>query len=150
MHLTIRSQEDFWAGVMFIGFGVLAIVISQDYPMGSAMRMGPGYFPTYIGAIMVILGTIISALAFRFPGGKVGKFAWKPMVVLAVAFCTFAWGIDHIGFIPSLAIMIFLSALAGREFRLKEVVILMAVLIVGCWALFIKGLELPFPLFWWR
>lgn len=150
MQLKIKSQEDFWAGLMFIGFGVLAIVISRDYPMGSAMRMGPGYFPTGLGAIMVLLGSIITLLSFKVEGGKIKPFAWKPMIVLAIAFCTFAWGIDHIGFIPSLAIMIFLSSFAGREFRLKEVLILMVVLIVGCWALFIKGLELPFPLFWWR
>lgn len=150
MQLKIKSQEDFWAGLMFIGFGVLAIVISRDYPMGSAMRMGPGYFPTGLGAIMVLLGSIITLLSFKVEGGKIKPFAWKPMIVLAIAFCTFAWGIDHIGFIPSLAIMILLSSFAGREFRLKEVLILMVILIVGCWALFIKGLELPFPLFWWR
>lgn len=150
MQLKIKSQEDFWAGLMFIGFGVLAIVISRDYPMGSAMRMGPGYFPTGLGAIMVLLGSIITLLSFKVEGGKIKPFAWKPMIVLAIAFCTFAWGIDHIGFIPSLAIMILLSSVAGREFKLKEVLILMVILIVGCWALFIKGLELPFPLFWWR
>lgn len=150
MQLKIKSQEDFWAGMMFVGFGVLAIVVSRDYPMGSAMRMGPGYFPTWIGAIMVLLGAIISALSFKVAGEKVGKFAWRPMVLLSVAFCIFAWGIDHIGFIPSLVVMIFVSALAGKEFKLKEVAILAVILIVGCWALFIKGLELPFPLFWWR
>ncbi|HEX6065999.1 MAG TPA: tripartite tricarboxylate transporter TctB family protein, partial [Longimicrobiales bacterium] len=94
MQLKIKSQEDFWAGLMFIGFGVLAIVISRDYPMGSAMRMGPGYFPTSLGAIMVLLGSIITMLSFKFEGGKVKPFAWKPMIVLAIAFCTFAWGID--------------------------------------------------------
>lgn len=150
MRLRVKSQEDFWAGIMFIGFGLLAVVISMDYPIGSAMRMGPGYFPTWIGGILVLLGIAISATAFRVDGGKVGKFAWKSMIMLSIAFCTFAWGIDNIGFIPSLVIMIVLSALAGREFRLKEVAILSVVLIVGCWALFIKGLELPFPLFWWR
>jgi hypothetical protein len=150
VQLKIKSQEDFWAGVMFIGFGVLAIVISRDYPMGSAMRMGPGYFPTGIGAIMIVLGALIALLSFKVEGPKIQPFAWKPMILLAIAFSTFAWGIDHIGFIPSLVVMIFVSALAGREFRLKEVAVLAVVLIVGCWALFIKGLELPFPLFWWR
>lgn len=150
MQLRIKSQEDFWAGIMFIGFGVLAIVIASDYPMGIAMRMGPGYFPTWIGAIMVVIGAMIAATGFQVEGGKIGKFAWKSMVVLGVAFCVFAWGIDNIGFIPSLAIMVMLSALAGREFRFKEVAILAVILILGCWALFIKGLDLPFPLFWWR
>ena len=150
MQLKIRSEADFWAGIMFIGFGVLAIVISRDYPIGSAMRMGPGYFPTWIGAILVLLGAIIASTALKVPGDKVGPFAWKAMLVLSIAFCTFAWGIDHIGFIPSLFIMVVVSAMAGREFRLKEVLILAVVLIIGCCALFIKGLELPFPLFWWR
>lgn len=150
MQLKIKSQEDFWAGIMFIGFGVLAIVVSRDYPMGSAMRMGPGYFPTYLGVIMAVLGAIISAMAFKVEGGKVAHFAWRAIVLLSVAFVLFAWGIDHIGFIPSLVIMIFLAALAGKEFHLKEIMVLSIVLVVGCWALFIKGLELPFPLFWWR
>ena len=74
VQLKIKSQEDFWAGLMFIGFGVLAIVISRDYPMGSAMRMGPGYFPTSLGAIMVLLGSIITLLSFKVAGGKVKPF----------------------------------------------------------------------------
>jgi hypothetical protein len=118
--------------------------------MGSAMRMGPGYFPTYLGIMMALLGAGISAFSFRIEGEKVGRFAWRAMVLLSVAFVIFGWAIDHIGFIPALLIMIFLSALAGKEFRLKEVAILAAVLTVSSWALFIKGLELPFPLFWWR
>lgn len=150
MKFTIKSQEDFWAGLMFIGFGVLAIYIARDYPMGSAMRMGPGYFPTYLGVVMAILGATITALSFKVEGGRVKPFAWRAMILLSVAFVVFGWGIDHVGFVPALAALIFLSALAGREFKLKEVLILMVGLIVGCWALFIYGLELPFPLFWWR
>lgn len=150
MNWKIKSQEDFWAGLMFIGFGILAIVVARDYPMGSAMRMGPGYFPTGLGIIMVALGAIITAMSFKIEGAKVGRFNFKAMILLTVAFILFGWGIDHIGFIPSLFILIFVSALAGREFKLMEVLILSAVLIVGNWALFIKGLELPFPLFWWR
>lgn len=150
MQLKIKNQEDFWSGLMFIGFGILAIVVSRDYPMGSAMRMGPGYFPTYLGVLMVFFGIIISALSFKVEGAKVGKFAWWPMILLSIAFMIFGWAIDNIGFIPALVVMIFLSALAGQGFKLKEVSILAVVLIVGSWALFIKGLELPFPLWWWR
>lgn len=150
MKLKIKSQEDFWSGLMFIGFGVLAMVISRDYPMGTAMRMGPGYFPTYLGAIMAVLGGIILALSFKVEGAKVGKLALKPMVLLGIAFSFFAWAIDHVGFVIALVVMIFMAALAGREFRVKEVAILSVIMVVGCWALFIKGLELPFPLFWWR
>jgi hypothetical protein len=150
MSSKIKSPEDFWAGLMFIGFGILAIVISRDYPMGTTMRMGPGYFPTYIGVILIILGTIISGISFRFEGEKVGNFAWRPMILLSIAFAAFGWAIDNIGFILAMVILIVLSALAGKEFRIKGVIVMVAVLVVGAWALFIYALELPFPLWWWR
>lgn len=150
MNLKIKSQEDFWGGLMFIGFGILAIIIARDYPMGSTMRMGPGYFPTYIGVILIILGSIITSMGFKFDGASVGNFAFRPMILLSIAFAAFGWAIDNIGFILALLILIFLSSLAGKEFRLKEAFAMSAVLIVGSWALFIWGLELPFPLWWWR
>lgn len=146
--MKIRSQEDFWAGLMFIGFGILAIVISRDYPMGSAMRMGPGYFPTIIGGALVGLGAIVSFLSFRTPGEGIGTFPWRAMVLLSVAFAVFAWGLDNIGFVPSLAILIVLSSLSSRRYRWIEIILETIVLIVGCWLVFIYGLELPFPLWW--
>jgi hypothetical protein len=147
--VRIKSTEDFWSGLMFIAFGVVAIVVSRDYPMGSAMRMGPGYFPTYLGAIMATLGAIISARAFWLQGEGIGAWAFRPLIVLSIAFLLFGYAMDEIGFIPSLAILIVGSALAGREFKLTEVVIMTVVLVAGCWALFVKVLELPFRLFWW-
>lgn len=146
----IKSQEDFWAGMMFIGFGLLAIYISREYPFGTASRMGPGYFPTWIGLIMAGLGVAIALTSFKSVGQGIGKWAWKPMVLLSIGFMVFGWAIDNIGFIPASAILVFLGAAAGRDFRIKEVIPLTIGLLIGCWALFIKGLDLPFPLFWWR
>jgi putative tricarboxylic transport membrane protein len=150
VQLKIKNPEDFWAGVLFIGFGMLAIVISRDFPMGTAMRMGPGYFPTALGGIMALLGVIITLTSFKTTGEKIKPFAWRAMFLLGLAFTIIGWGIDHIGFVPSMFAMIFCSALAGKEFKLLEVLIMSVVLIVGSIALFIYGLELPFPLFWWR
>jgi hypothetical protein len=146
--MRIKSQIDFWGGMLFIGFGLLAILVARDYPMGSAMRMGPGYFPTYIGLALVALGAWIAADGFRLEGERVGSFPWRAMILLSIGFSTFAWSIDELGFIPALAIVILTTSLAGAEFRWKEILIEMVVLIAGCWAIFIYGLELPFPLFW--
>jgi len=148
--LKIENQQDFWAGMMFISFGALAIWLSTDYPMGTASRMGPGFFPTWLGICMTGLGMAITLISFRTAGDKIGKWAWRPMVMLSTGFFVFGWSVDHIGFIPGTALLVLLGALAGREFRIKEVIPLMIFMIIGCWALFIKGLELPFPLFWWR
>ena len=144
----IKSTEDFWGGLMFIAFGVTAIYLSRDYPMGSALRMGPGYFPTYIGLALVAIGAWIAADGFRIEGERIGGFPWRAILLLSAGFSTFAWSIDNLGFIPALAIVVLTTSLAGPEFRWKEVLLEMVVLIAGCWAIFIYGLELPFPLFW--
>lgn len=148
--MKITSPEDFWSGVMFITFGVIAIIIAQNYPMGSAIRMGPGYFPTAIGLCLVGLGIVIALMGFTAKGEGIGRFPWRAMAFLVTGFAAFAWGIDGFGFVPALAILILLASLAGGEHRWKEVVVEALILIVGCWAIFIYGLELPFPLFWER
>lgn len=148
--MQIKSQVDFWGGVLFIAFGLLAIIVARDYPMGSAMRMGPGYFPTYIGIALVAFGAWIAVDGFRKEGERIGSFPWRAIVLLSIGFSTFAWSIDNLGFIPALAILIAATSLAGADFRWKEIAVEMVVLIAGCWAIFIYGLELPFPLFWYR
>ena len=152
MQFKIKSQEDFWAGLMFIGFGLTAIVVATDYPMGSAMRMGPGYFPTYLGGIMMVLGAIIAFRSTKVQGEGIRAFGWRGLFFLSFAFFSYGLMIDNfdLGFILSISAVVFLSTLATREFRLVESLILMAVLALGTTALFIWGLGLPYPLFWWR
>jgi hypothetical protein len=150
--LRIKSQEDFWAGLMFIGFGLLAIIVARDYPMGSSMRMGPGYFPTWLGGIMMAIGAIIAFRATRITGEGIGPWGWRPLIVLSLAFLIYGLSMETfaLGFAPSLVAVIIVSSLAGREFRPLELALLTVVLIAGAVGLFIYGLELPYPLFWWR
>jgi hypothetical protein len=147
--VKIRSQEDFWAGLMFIGFGAVAIVVARDYPMGTAMRMGPGYFPTYLGAIMVVIGAIMAGRAYRVEGEGIGRWGWRPLLWLSAAFAAFGVLIEEAGFVLALLALIIASSLAGRDTRPFELVVLIAVLITGSVALFIYGLELPYRLFPW-
>ncbi len=148
--MKIKNQEDFWAGMMFASFGAMAIWLSTDYPMGTASRMGPGYFPTWLGGIMLLLGAIVALMALKTEGPKVTPFAWKPMIMLSVGFLAFGWGVDHIGFIPSLFLLSVITAAAGQTFKVVEVLIMTVILIAGAVGIFIYGIELPFPLFWWR
>ncbi len=150
MKLKIRNPEDFWAGLMFIGFGVLVVFTSFNYPTGTVMRMGPGFFPIWLGALLIILGAITSAISFTVEGAPITPFAWKPMIMLSLSFMFFGWGVDHIGFVPSLFGLIVLCTAAGQVFRLIEVLILSVVLIVGSVGIFIYGIGLEYPLFWWR
>jgi len=147
--LSIKNQEDFWAGLMFIGFGILAIVVARDYPMGAAMRMGPGYFPTWLGGMLIVLGATVSGLSFRMEESRITPFAWKPMIMLSLSFLAFGMSIDHVGFVPALVGVVILSAAAGRRFRLLEVLALTVVMVVLALAIFVYGIELPLRLFWW-
>ena len=148
MQLRIKNQQDFWSGLMFIGFGLAAVVISRDYPMGSAMRMGPGYFPTYLGAILMSIGAIIAALSIRSEGEKMAGFAWRPLVMLCVAFVAYglSMGVFGLGFVPSIILVVVISSLAIAEIRPLELFLLTLTLVVMTTGLFIYGIELPYPL----
>ena len=147
--VKIKSQEDFWAGLMFIGFGILAIVVARDYPLGSALRMGPGYFPTYLGALLIVIGGVVSGLALQVQGEGTGKWGWRPLIWLSAAFAAFGFLIESAGFVLALLALIVASSLAGRDTRVFELVILIVVLIAGSVGLFIYGLELPYRLYPW-
>jgi hypothetical protein len=147
--LKIKSQEDFWAGLMFVAFGILAVLVARNYPMGSALRMGPGYFPTYLGAIMIVIGAIMTGRAYRIEGEGIGRWGWRPLLWLSAAFAGFGLLIERAGFVLALLALIIASSLAGRDTRPVELIVLIAVLITGSVGLFIYGLELPYLLFPW-
>jgi putative tricarboxylic transport membrane protein len=134
---------------MFIAFGVFAIVVARDYPAGSAMRMGPGYFPTAIGALLVLAGLVVSAMATRIPGPRLTPVAWKPLIMLSLSFFAFGEAIDRVGFVPALVGVVILSAAAGRHFRLGEILLLTVALVALALGIFYYGIELPLRLFWW-
>src|SRR5688572_20187425 len=116
---------------MFIGFGILAIVVSRDYTMGSAMRMGPGYFPTYLGALMVVIGAILTGRAYKVQGEGIGRWGWRPLLWLSAAFAAFGLLIEAAGFVLALLALIVASSLAGRDTRGLELLLLIVVLITG-------------------
>jgi hypothetical protein len=62
--MRITNGKDFWSGLMFVGFGLAFVFISRSYPMGSALRMGPAYFPTVLGGLMAVLGAIVLIRSF--------------------------------------------------------------------------------------
>jgi hypothetical protein len=145
----VANNADFWAGVMFIIFGAVAVYMSRDYPMGSAMRMGPGYFPTYLGVLMILFGLGIGAKGILKGGDPIGPWAFRPIVVLSLGVVVFGLLIERVGFVPSLVALIIITTFAGRDIRWIELVIVTIALVVGAVAVFIYGIGLPYQLFWW-
>jgi hypothetical protein len=150
--LKIKSPEDFWSGLMFIAIGVAAVCIAWDYPMGSARRMGPGYFPIWLGVIMTGFGLIITVRSLWLKGEGISGWAFRPLLVLCAAIIAFGvlMEVVELGFVPSLFLLIIACALAHKDVHWGEMLLLGIFLTLGCVALFIYGIGLPYKLFWWN
>jgi hypothetical protein len=150
--LKIKSEKDFWSGLMFIAIGVAFAWGATAYSFGSAARPGPAYFPFGLGIIMATLGAIIlfTSLTIEVEGGdKIGSWPFRPGAWILGAVVLFGLLLPRLGMAISLPLLIVISALAGDEFHWKEALINAVVLTVGCWAVFIKGLGLTIPLWPW-
>jgi hypothetical protein len=145
----LRDNKDFLAGLLMIGIGAIAFYMALDYPFGSALRMGPGYFPRVLAGILMAFGVYVGLRGLRTNEKVEGVWGWKALAFITVAFWAFGWLMDRVGLIPSLVVMFFVSAFAGHEFKLKEVIILTALMTLFAYGVFIYGLGLPYRLFWW-
>lgn len=147
--MKIKSQRDFWSGLMFVATGVGFAWGATNYSFGASARPGPGYFPFGLGILMAILGAFIlfESLAVETEDGEpIGKWAWKPLIVIVFAVALFGVLLPRLGLAASLPILIVITSLAGDEFHWLDVLINCVVLTVGSWAIFILGLKLVIPL----
>ena len=145
--MKIKSPQDFWAGLMFIGFGLFFAIVAQlNYQIGSAVRMGPAYFPTVLGGMLAVLGAIVMFDSFVLTGDKVAKFHFRPLLFVMVSSLAFAYLLKPLGLVLASIALVFVSAYGGHEFKWKEVAILSVVLVIFSVLVFVKGLTLPFPI----
>ena len=150
--MKIKSQRDFWSGLMFIVVGIVFAVGATNYSMGRSARPGPGYFPVILSVIMALLGGVVlfKALTIETEGGDpIGAFAWRPLIVIVAAITVFGLALPRLGMLITVPLLIFITSLAGDEFRWKGVLVNAIVLTVGAWAIFIAGLKLTIPLYPW-
>ena len=153
--MRIKSQKDFFAGLLYMVIGIAFAWGATTYNIGDCARMGPGYFPLLLGVILAIIGGIVMAraLVVETPDGDpIGRWAWKPLAFIIAANFLFGillggWpllGIPAMGLIIAIVVLTFVAALAGDEFKFIEVLILAILLAVGSWAAFVWGLNLQF------
>jgi len=145
--MRIKSPKDFWAGLMFVGFGLFfAVWASSFYQLGTSLRMGPGYFPAVLGGLLALLGLVILGRSLSLQGAKVASFHFRPLIMVLGACVAYGYLMTPLGLVLATAALVFISALGGHEFRWKEGVVLAAVLVVFSVLVFVKGLDLPFPM----
>lgn len=145
--MRIKSPTDFWTGVLFGGFGLfVSLYAVTQYKLGTAVRMGPGYFPTWIGALVALLGLVLVVRSLRLDGPPLPRMQLRPIVLILGASVAFGYLLKPLGLIIATLLLVIASAFGGHEFRWREVLPLAIGLAVFSFAVFVYGLGLPFPL----
>ena len=154
--MNIKSQKDFFSGLLFLIIGVAFAYGAYSYNMGTGARMGPGYFPRMLGILLAVLGAFIifESLTIKTPdGGKMGSWSWKPLVFIILANLGFgvmlgglpSIGLPAMGLVAGIFFVAIVASLASDEFKFKETLVLGAVLSVISYLAFIMLLKLQFP-----
>jgi hypothetical protein len=146
--VKIKNEKDFWSGVMFLAIGLAFVVFSRNYDFGTAQRMGPAYFPTVLGGVMIVLGLIIVGQGLAVDGdghGKVDKFHFGPVAWVLGAIIFYGAILLKAGLMLSMVALIVISMYGSHEFKWKEaagVAIVMGGIVYG---VFVYGLKLTIP-----
>ncbi len=143
----IRAPKDFWAGLIYIAFGVAALWIGADYRMGTAGRMGPGYFPKVLAWLLIGLGALSLVRSFVSTGEPITAVAIKPMLLILLGCALFGVLLQPLGLLAALLALCLVSAAASREFTFDWMATAgLFALVAFCAVVFVKGLGVPMPL----
>ena len=143
----VGANQDVLAGVLFLVIGLAAVAGARDYEIGTAMRMGPAYFPTVLGWILYVFGAFILLRGIARGGAAVVTWGWRPLAFITLAIVLFGFSISRFGLVPALVVMFFVCAAAGREYRFREVLVLTVMMSAFAVGVFVYALNLPFRLF---
>ena len=141
----IKHPKDFWAGILYIAFGATAIIIALNYPAGTAGRMGPGYFPRGLGAILIALGLILSLRALRTKGAPIAFPTFKPLLIIIGSVIVFGIAAPPLGLVVATLLLVIVSSAASDEFRWKEALASGALMGIAAVIVFVYALGVPLP-----
>lgn len=147
MNPIARNAKDFWTGVIYIAIGGAALFLGRDYGMGTAVKMGPAYFPTILSGLLIVIGSISVIRSFVRPGTTIGSFAGKGLVMVIAATVLFGFIVRGAGTAIALPLLIIVSAYASTRFSWRYTLALAAGVTVFCILIFQVGLGVPLPIF---
>jgi len=142
----VRHPKDFSAGILFIAFGIAAVAVGSNYTLGTAARMGPGYFPRILGGLLVVLGLALAFRALRFNGPPLPGWKWRPVLVVLGSVAAFGMIVNYAGVVLSTIFLIIAASAASHEFRFRESIVAGCVLAALAVGVFVIGLKLQLPI----
>jgi hypothetical protein len=141
-----RNPKDFWTGLIYLFVGSGALIISRDYDMGTAVKMGPAYFPTILSVLLMGIGVISVLRSFLKSGTPIGVVAWKGLALIMASTLLFGMIVRGAGLLLALPLLVIVSALASTRFSWKTSLLEAAGITVFCILIFLKGLGVPLPI----
>jgi hypothetical protein len=141
-----RNPKDFWTGLIYLFVGCGALIISRDYDMGTALKMGPAYFPTILSVLLMGIGIISVLRSFLKSGSPIGVVAWKGLVLIVASTILFGMIVRGAGLIIALPLLVIVSASASVRFSWKTSLAEAVGITVFCIVVFLKGLGVPLPI----
>jgi hypothetical protein len=142
----IRSPKDFCAALIYLAIGLAAVYIGRDFPMGTALKMGPAFFPTVLGWLLSFIGVLSLVRSFLRKGAPIPKFAWRPLLLITGATVLFGLLVRGAGLVVALPLFVIVTAYASRYFRWWPTLALAAGATIFCSLVFVKALGVPLPL----
>lgn len=140
------NAQDFMAGIALMLLGSGGLFTSLSYPLGTTSRMGPGYFPLLVSALIVVVGLVMMMSSIG-RGGGLPKVAWRQLIVIIAAIAVFAIGFSAFGLVPALVLTILACSFASRKVTFKTVLILTVAVPFAFWLIFVQLLSLNIPVF---
>ena len=145
MIARIRNPKDFWAGLIYLAIGLGAVIVAQEYKMGTAVRMGPGYFPVVLGGLLAAIGLVSVVRALLRDGEPVGQFALRGLLLVIGGMLLTGFLFRRAGLVVALPLLIFITSYASIKFRWGASLALAAGLSAFCILVFAWALGLPLP-----
>jgi hypothetical protein len=147
MSISIKSPKDFWCGLLLVAIAAIFAVGLTRLSIGTAFRMGPGYFPMVLTILLAVLGLAILVNGLRIEGPPVGAIPQRALLLTVLPIVFFGLTLRGLGLVPSLTITVFATTLAARDWRAGAALSTTLVLVAACVAIFAFGLRLPLSLF---
>ena len=143
---AVRRSNDLWCGLIFVAIGLAAVFFMRGLPMGTAVRMGPAYYPTGLGVLLTLIGAAVMLRSVIRPGLSMGRLAFGKLALVLCPTVLFGLLLRRAGFVVSLMLLVILSACASPRFRWPVALVLAAGLALGSSILFVRLLGLPIPI----
>jgi hypothetical protein len=144
--VRIRSQSDFWCGLLFVAIGATVLVAAGQYRLGTAARMGPAYFPTLLGGLLLFLGLTLTIPALFKDGEKFPRLHWRPLAMVLLSIAAFGVTLEYLGFAIAVAVLVVIGGLADPDLRPIEAAGLAVFLVLFSIGIFVGLLGLPLNL----